>query len=269
MSVNGLRPYRAYSDSRMAGTPSHWTVVRLKNLATVVMGQSPSSRDCSSDPIGVPFLQGCADFGSDYPHANQYCSAAAKMSPHGAVLVSVRAPVGRINVADRLYGIGRGLCAVVPKPRRTETGYLRYALGVSIQRLLQLATGSTYDAVSVGDVAGLQMIAPPVSEQRAIVRFLDHANRSIRRYIRAKERLIELLEERKRTLIHEAVTDGSMSEPASPIRTTEIRGSSGLDRCRSIGRYRGSGSSLTSRSASPSRVMDSRKLVATFDCFVA
>ena len=167
-----LRPYPAYRDSGVEGRPSHWTATRLKYLATVVMGQSPSSQDCSSRPIGMPFLQGCAEFGSDYPRANQYCSAPAKTSPRGALLVSVRAPVGRINVADKPYGIGRGLCAVVPVPQRTETGYLRYALDVSAERLLQLATGSTYDAVSVGDVAGLPIIVPSLSEQRAIARYL-------------------------------------------------------------------------------------------------
>ena len=61
---------------------------------------------------------------------------------------------------------------------------------------------------------------PPIPEQHAIVRFLDPADRRIRRYIRAKERLIELLEEQKQAVVHQAVTGRSMSEPVGPIRPT-------------------------------------------------
>ena len=68
------------------------------------------------------------------------------------------------------------------------------------------STGSTYDAVSVGDVACLRTVVPLLPEQAAIVRFLDHADRRIRRYIRAKQQLITLLEEQKQAIIHQAVT---------------------------------------------------------------
>ena len=52
------------------------------------------------------------------------------------------------------------------------------------------------------------MALPPLPEQAAIVRFLDHADRRIRRYIRAKQKLIKLLEEQKQAIIHRAVTRG-------------------------------------------------------------
>ena len=55
-------------------------------------------------------------------------------------------------------------------------------------------------------MGGMPVARPPLSEQAAIVRFLDHADRRIRRYIRAKQKLIALLEEHKQALIHEAVT---------------------------------------------------------------
>lgn len=68
------------------------------------------------------------------------------------------------------------------------------------------STGSTYGAVSAGDVASLTSIVPPIVEQCGIVRFLDHADLRIRRYILAKQRLIAALEEQKQAIIHRAVT---------------------------------------------------------------
>ena len=208
-SARALKPYPDYTDSGvewLGNVPAHWHARRLKNVAGLIMGQSPSSEDCSTARIGLPFIQGCAEFGSDHPEPVQFCLAPAKVSPAGAILLSVRAPVGRLNVADQRYGIGRGLCAVVPRPSFLDATFCRYSLGSSTVGLTLQSTGSTYDAVSVGDVACLRTVVPLISEQAAIVRFLDHADRRIRRYIHAKQQLIALLEEQKQALIHRTVT---------------------------------------------------------------
>ena len=186
--------------------PVHWEMRRLKNVAGLVMGQSPSSEECSAERVGLPFLQGCAEFGSKHPRPVQFCLAPAKVSPPGAILISVRAPVGRLNVADQRYGIGRGLCAIVPRLPFLAPTFCRYSLGSSTSGLALQSTGSTYDAVSVGDVACLPLVVPPISEQTAIVRYLDHVDRRIQRYVRAKQKLIALLEEQKQAVIHQAVT---------------------------------------------------------------
>ena len=63
-------------------------------------------------------------------------------------------------------------------------------------------------AISEGEVREIRTVLPPLPEQAAIVRFLDHADRRIWRYIHAKQKLIKLLEEQKQTIIHRAVTGG-------------------------------------------------------------
>ena len=70
------------------------------------------------------------------------------------------------------------------------------------------STGSTYDAVSIGEVGNHQLPFPPLSEQTAIARYLDDACSRIQSYIGAKERLIELLTEQKQAVINQAVTRG-------------------------------------------------------------
>src|SRR5688572_10879020 len=85
----------------------------LGNIAHIEMGQSPDSSTVQDiDRGGVPFLQGNAEFGVAHPMPRFSCVAPMKMSRAGDILISVRAPVGALNVADRDYCIGRGLAAV-------------------------------------------------------------------------------------------------------------------------------------------------------------
>src|SRR3990172_4405268 len=93
----------------------NWVLHSLSDVAEVVMGQSPDSKFYNSEGRGMPFLQGCAQFGRAIPDTPISCSAPTKLAPAGSILFSVRAPVGDINRADRDYCIGRGLAAVVPK----------------------------------------------------------------------------------------------------------------------------------------------------------
>lgn len=210
MSVT-LKPYPDYKDTRVpwiGKVPEHWEVRRLKFASHLIMGQSPPSDECNFDRVGLPFLQGCAEFGERYPRPRQYCPTPRKTCPPGAILLSVRAPVGSTNIANRGYGIGRGLCAIVPDERIFRLDFASFVVRVSAKGLMTVATGSTYDAVSVGDVGGQPIALPAVREQSEIARFLDVADRHINRLIRAKRRIIDLLNEQKQAIIHSAVTRG-------------------------------------------------------------
>ena len=115
--------------------------------------------------------------------------------------------MGAINLADQAYGIGRGLCAIRPGASLNR-GFAYYALRVARAGLDMVSTGSTYEAVSVGDVGGLPFPLPSTHEQTAIVRYLNHADSRIQRYISAKERRTALLTEQKQAIINQAVTRG-------------------------------------------------------------
>ena len=103
----------------IGGIPTHWKVKRLKYIADLNMGQSPPSEEYNSDQLGTPFLQGNAEFGPHHPTPKIYCPTANKHAIPGNILLSVRAPVGAINIADQEYGIGRGLCAIRPRTNQT------------------------------------------------------------------------------------------------------------------------------------------------------
>ena len=190
----------------LGDVPAHWEVRRLKDSVTLVMGQSPPGSDCSDEPIGLPFLQGCAEFGERHPNPVQFCRAPQKISPIGAILLSVRAPVGRLNIANQVYGIGRGLCAILPHKEVLQTKFAHYQLEILEHGLRLVSTGSTYDAVSVDGVGNQSMIVPPLPEQAAIVEYLDKATADIDAAIARARRHVELLREYRTRLIADVVT---------------------------------------------------------------
>ena len=221
MTVN-FNSYPAYKYSGvewLGDVPAHWTVWRLKYMATVIAGQSPPSENVFEYSGLSPFLQGNAEFGTISPSPRFACRTPPKSARLGDVLLSVRAPVGAINLADQAYGIGRGLCAIRPGASLNR-GFAYYALRVAGAGLDMVSTGSTYEAVSVGDVGGLPFPLPSTHEQTAIVRYLDHADSRVRRYISAKERLIELLTEQRQGIINQAVTRGL--DPNIPLKPSGV-----------------------------------------------
>jgi len=95
--------------------PAGWTAATLTQVADIIAGQSPPSETYNDNGVGLPFLQGNADFSFKYPAPALWCSAPHRAARQGDTLISVRAPVGEVNRADRDYAIGRGLAAVRAK----------------------------------------------------------------------------------------------------------------------------------------------------------
>ena len=168
---------------------------RLKRHARIIAGQSPpSSQVGDHDEHVLPFLQGNAEFTTTSPVPVNACDTAPKTASAGDILLSVRAPVGALNIADRSYGIGRGLCAI--RSTRADQRFLWWALQDSVADLQSRATGSTYEAVSVEDVANTLIPTPPLTIQRAIADYLDTETGRIDALITKKRRMIDLLEAR-------------------------------------------------------------------------
>ena len=205
--TKGLNPNVRMKDSGIewiGEIPEHWEVKKLKYVSNITMGQSPKSEECSYDEIGVPFLQGNAEFTNVHPIPKLYCNTANKFSKVNDILLSVRAPVGAMNISDRVYGIGRGLCAITAK--KIQVKYLWYSLTVSLEELFIKSKGSTFEAVTVTDVQNLLIILPPKNEQDAIVNFLDQRTAEIDSLVTETKNQIEKLKEYRQSLISEAVT---------------------------------------------------------------
>lgn len=213
--------YPKYKDSGIewiGEIPEHWKVTPLKFVSNVIMGQSPPS-DHYTETGEIPFLQGCAEFGAVSPDPKHYCEVATKISQPGDILLSVRAPVGEINLSDKAYGIGRGLCAI--RSNSAEQGYIKWWLEAAKGELMTISTGSTYDAVAIDDVKNLKMsISCSLDEQKIMLDFLNLEISKVDFLISKQQQLIEILKDKRQAIITHAVTKGL--DPNVPMKDSGI-----------------------------------------------
>ena len=148
--------------------PIGWAVSTLADVCHVIQGQSPPGETYNTDGIGLPFLQGKAEFGELYPTAIKWCSAPTKIAEPDEVLISIRAPVGPTNLCPAKACIGRGLAAIRPQGD-IPPKYVLYSLRASEQELRTNSTGTTFDAIRGDDLRSHPIPLAPLPEQRRIV----------------------------------------------------------------------------------------------------
>ena len=162
----------ATSTAPLAGSNGRRREVKLGDVATIVMGQSPPGSTVSDEP-GVALLNGPTEFGPHHPVPVQFTSDPRKFAQPGDVLFCVRgSTTGRMNWADQEYAIGRGVAAIRHTEDPALQPLLRGAIEVALPELLIAATGSTFPNVSASQIAGISYPDLDVDEQRAIAHVL-------------------------------------------------------------------------------------------------
>lgn len=183
---------------------SDWPRQPLVELATVTMGQSPDSAAVNGTEAGLPFLQGCAEFGERFPSPRLHCSPPLRVAKAGSTLISVRAPVGTTNRADQDYCIGRGLGAVLAKSGVADDVFLLHAIEANLEFLHRRSQGSTFLAISSKDLYSLPVPAPSLPTQRRIAEILSTLDEAIEQ----TEALIAKMQQVKAGLMHDLFTRG-------------------------------------------------------------
>ena len=124
------------------------------------MGQSPPGKTYNEDGNGLPFFQGRRDFGFRYPTNRVYCSAPKRLANSGDILVSVRAPVGDINMAIEQCCIGRGVASV--RHKSGSRSYSYYAMHTLSDRFSRFeADGTVFGAINKKQFENLPWVAAP------------------------------------------------------------------------------------------------------------
>ena len=198
--------YKASGVDWLGQIPSDWGTIKIKFTDILIMGQSPESKDVTDFEKGLPFLQGNAEFTDTHPIPKNWCEKANKNAIKDDLLLSVRAPVGALNVSDQTYGIGRGLCAI--RAKRNNLRFLYYLLSISKEELNKVSTGTTFVAITIPNLSNVVIPKVSLPEQLSIVQFLDHKTNQIDRFIDNRQKQIELLKEQKAGIINKAVTKG-------------------------------------------------------------
>lgn len=150
-----------FEDSELGPVPERWQVKPLGRTFALRMGQSPPGSTYNTDGRGLPFYQGSTDFGERFPERRVYCIAPTRIAQAGDTLVSVRAPVGAINMAAEGCALGRGVAAL----RHVSGGrsYTFYAAGALTSELAVFnAQGTVFGAINKGELASRPVIEPPL-----------------------------------------------------------------------------------------------------------
>ena len=149
-----------------------WTSTTLADFCLVIQGQSPPGATYNTDEVGLPFLQGKAEFGATYPVAVKWCSAPSKIAEPDDVLISIRAPVGPTNLCAVQSCIGRGLAAIRTQGDIPST-YVLYAMRATEEELRAKSTGTTFEAIRGDNLRSHPIPLPPLPEQCRIVAELE------------------------------------------------------------------------------------------------
>ena len=227
---HGLNPYPTYKDSGvewLGELPAHWEVKRLKHLATVNDEALPETTDPDMEiayvDIGnVDSIQGITDVEElvfeDAP------SRARRIVRQGDVIIStvrtyLRA-IAQIEATDANLIVSTGFAVI--RPRQMDDGFVAYAVNAPyfVECVVAYSVGVSYPAINASELACLDIAFPSLPEQRAIAAFLDRETAKIDALVAKKERLIELLQEKRTALISHAVTKGL--DPDVPLKDSGV-----------------------------------------------
>ena len=147
----------SFEDSELGEIPRGWGVATLGKIMEITMGQSPPGSTYNQAGEGLPFYQGRSDFQFRHPRKRVFCSEPSRVAQPMTTLMSVRAPVGSLNVADQICCIGRGVAAL-----QSIDGLNSYAyyLMDSLQEMLQSynSEGTVFGAINKKDLASLKVL---------------------------------------------------------------------------------------------------------------
>ena len=154
----------------------NWEKKKLEDISNITMGQSPDSDFVNTEKIGTPFLQGNAEFTNKYPIEKYWCTKPQKIANPTDILLSVRAPVGAINIANKKFCIGRGLSAISFNCNKL---FGKYNLKFNLFQLIKKSQGSTFSSINKKDISEVILFIPCLEEQTKIADFLSAFDRKL------------------------------------------------------------------------------------------
>ena len=156
-----------------------WASLGDTSLVTLIMGQSPPSETYNKEQKGLPFFQGCTDFGRIHPEPSVWCSDPNRIAEPNDILMSVRAPVGPTNIAKEKCCIGRGIAAI-----RCKEGlfykYLIWVLQKFEREICSEGSGSVFGAIGKDKLKAVRFPIPlDIKEQINVANKLNEKNNNL------------------------------------------------------------------------------------------
>jgi len=156
-------------ESELGLIPKGWEVKKLIDVCNLIMGQSPKSEFYNETGEGLPFHQGVTNFGDRFPTDKTYTTVLKRIAEEGDILFSVRAPVGRLNLANKRMVLGRGLCSIRSKSNYQE--FLFQQLKEKFHEDDLIGGGTIYKSVTKDDMQNIELLIP---SSELITRFIEN-----------------------------------------------------------------------------------------------
>lgn len=170
--IDGARAVVEHYRPRVPVDPD-WPLVALGDASEVIAGQSPPGESYNTEGVGIAFYQGKVDFGEHSLEPPQkWTTDPRKFAEAGDTVMSVRAPVGPVNLVPERICIGRGLAAIRANPESTLSSYIFYVLR-DMEEKITGTTGATFPSINKRDIEAIKIPLPPLETQRAIVAELE------------------------------------------------------------------------------------------------
>jgi type I restriction enzyme, S subunit len=181
----------SFEDSPLGPIPKGWRVGPFASIAEILMGTSPSGDTYNELGIGVPLINGPVEFGDFFPLKKKWTTAAARMSQAEDLIFCVRgSTTGRRVVADDVYCLGRGVCAI--RSRNGWQGFVDLAVDNGLDALLTAATGSTFPSLNGPEIKGFTIVRAPDNLVSEFCRVVAPFRKRIRQNVRASVTLAAL-----------------------------------------------------------------------------
>lgn len=154
------KPYKSSGgemvESELGMIPKGWEVTQIDKISQVTMGVSPSSKTYNEENIGLPLLNGAADFEGKIIKPNKFTSEPKKICKKGDMVFGVRATIGNIVFADKEYALGRGVASIKINDKLFRE-FIYYSLENSMENLINNATGSVFLNLKKADIEDLKV----------------------------------------------------------------------------------------------------------------
>ena len=150
--------------------------VALGDVCDVIMGQAPPGATYNDQGVGLPLIAGASDFGFVSPQPSRFTSAPTQTAAYGDIILCIRATIGDLNFADREYCLGRGVAGIRPRSTHVDRNFIWWTLQANANVLSSRGRGATFKQVNRADIESLEIVLPPLDEQRRIAAILDQAD---------------------------------------------------------------------------------------------
>lgn len=151
-------------------------IVELQEISKVIMGQSPKGESYNDQKIGLPLLNGAADYKGKVFKPKYYTSEPTRTAKKGDILLGVRATIGNFTFSDNEYCIGRGVAAIRVDENKADKGYVIKCVEKGLNEIIHTLSGSTIKGIRKEDLTEMKLNLPPLPQQQKIANILDAAD---------------------------------------------------------------------------------------------